>query len=110
MQIHDEVQQFVSKFGAVIMSAIVATMAKISHEILNRRKLSWMAWIAIVGVSLFWAWMGGLFSAWMNYSNFAASLVVGLATLLGEKINIYLAQNYRSIFEKIINIFTSTKK
>lgn len=110
MQIDDEVHQFVSKFGAAIMSALVATMAKISHEILNRRKLSWIAWLAIIGVSLFWAWMGGLFSAWMNYSTFATSLVVGLATLLGEKINIYLAANYKSIFEKIINIFTSNKK
>ena len=54
--------------------------------------------------------MGGLFSVWMNYSSFASSLIVGLATLLGEKINIYLAQNYKSIFEKIINVFIPTKK
>ena len=91
------------------MSAVVATIAKISNEILMRRKLSWFAWFAIVGVSLFWAWMAGMYCVWMNYSPFASSLVVGLATLLGEKINIYLAQNYKAIFEKIINIFISKK-
>jgi len=32
-----------------------------------------------------------------------------LSTLLGEKINIYLAQNYKSIFDKIIYLFTSKK-
>lgn len=110
MELPNEIQQFLSKFGAAIMSALVATMAKISHEVLNRRQLTWFAWLAIVGVSLFWAWMGGLFSVWMNYSSFASSLIVGLATLLGEKINIYLAQNYKSIFEKVINVFIPTKK
>jgi hypothetical protein len=109
MQLHDELQLFFTKFGAAIMSAAVATIAKISNEILMRRKLSWFAWIAIVGVSLFWAWMAGMYCAWMNYSPFASSLFVGLATLLGEKINIYLAQNYKAIFEKIINIFISKK-
>lgn len=109
MELNNEIEQFVSKFGAAIMSAAVATVAKISHEILLRRKLSWFAWLAIVGVSLFWAWMGGLFSAWMGYSSFASSLIVGLATLLGEKINIYLAQNYKGIFEKIINVFIPKK-
>lgn len=109
MEIPNEINQFFTKFGAAIMSAAVATVAKVSHEILLRRKLSWIAWMAIVGVSLFWAWMGGLFSAWMGYSSFASSLIVGLATLLGEKINIYLAQNYKSIFEKIINIFIPKK-
>lgn len=91
------------------MSAAVATIAKISNEILMRRKLSWFAWFAIVGVSLFWAWMAGMYCVWMNYSPFASSLIVGLATLLGEKINIYLAQNYKAIFEKVINIFISKK-
>jgi hypothetical protein len=109
MQLNDELHQFFTKFGAAIMSAAVATIAKISNEILMRRKLSWFAWIAIVGVSLFWAWMGGMYCLWMNYSPFASSLIVGLATLLGEKINIYLAQNYKAIFEKIINIFISKK-
>jgi polyferredoxin len=109
MEIPQEIEAFLSKFGAAVMSALVATIAKISNEILLKRKLSWVAWIAIVGVSLFWAWMGGLFCAWMNYSSFATSLIVGLATLLGEKINIYLAQNYRTIFEKVVNIFIPKK-
>jgi hypothetical protein len=109
MQLLDELHQFFTKFGAAIMSAAVATIAKISNEILMRRKLSWFAWIAIVGVSLFWAWMAGMYCLWMNYSPFGSSLIVGLATLLGEKINIYLAQNYKAIFSKVINIFIIKK-
>jgi hypothetical protein len=105
----NEVNQFFAKFGAAIMSAFVAVVAKISNEILMRRKLSWFAWIAIVCVSLFWAWMAGMYCVWMSYSPFASSMIVGLSTLLGEKINIYLAQNYKLIFERIIYVFTSKK-
>jgi hypothetical protein len=105
----NEINQFFAKFGAAIMSAFVAVVAKISNEILMRRKLSWFAWIAIVCVSLFWAWMAGMYCVWMNYSPFASSMIVGLSTLLGEKINIYLAQNYKLIFERIIYVFTSKK-
>jgi hypothetical protein len=105
----NEINQFFAKFGAAIMSAVVAVVAKISNEILMRRKLSWFAWVAIVGVSLFWAWMAGMYCVWMNYSPFASSMIVGLSTLLGEKINIYLAQNYKVIFDRIIYVFTSKK-
>ena len=109
MELPNEVQAFLSKFGAWIMSAIVATLAKISHEILMKRQLSWMSWLAIIGISLFWAWMAGLFCAENEYNTFSSSFIIGAATIMGEKISLYLMQNYKDIFSKVIGIFSSKK-
>ena len=109
MHFPQEWQDTFEKFGAAIVTALLAIMGKISNEILMKRKLSWITWIAIIGVSLFWAWMAGLFCAWMQYEYLSTSIVVGIATLMGEKINIYIAQNYRQIFDKILTFFISKK-
>lgn len=109
MELPNEVQAFLSKFGAWIMSAAVATIAKVSHEILMKRKLTWVAWLAIIGISLFWGWMAGLFCAEKQFSTFNSSFIIGASTLLGEKISMYLMQNYKEIFSKFIGIFTPKK-
>lgn len=109
MDLPNEVQAFLSKFGAWIMSAIVATLAKVSHEILMNRKLSWLSWLAVIGISLFWAWMAGLFCAEHEYSTFNSSFIIGAATIMGEKISVYLMANYKVIFGKFIGIFTPKK-
>lgn len=109
MQPPNEWNDFFAKFGGAFVTALLAIFGKISNEILMRRKLSWISWISLIGVSLFWAWMAGLFCAYMEYNYLGTSIIVGLATMLGEKINIYLAQNYRSIMERVISIFITKK-
>ena len=109
MDLPNEVQAFLSKFGAWIMSAVVATAAKVSHEILANRKLSWAAWLAIICISLFWGWMAGLFCADREFTTFTSSFVIGGATIMGEKISMYLAHNYRGIFKSFVGIFTPKK-
>lgn len=109
MQFPQDWQDTFEKFGAAIITACLAIIGKVSNEILMKRKVSWITWIAIIGVSLFWAWMAGLFCAYMEYGYISTSLVVGVATLMGEKINIYLVQNYKQIFDRILNFFTTKK-
>lgn len=109
MESQNEWAAFLSKFGAAIGTALVATIAKISNEILMKRKLSWLQWFAIIGITLFWAWMAGLLTVYLEFGAVQSSLIIGLATLMGEKINIYLIQNYKAIFEKIIHVLSPKK-
>jgi hypothetical protein len=109
MQVPNDVQEFLNKFGGAVITALLAIGGKVSNEILMRRKMSWINWIALIGVSLFWAWMAGLFCAYMEYKYLGTSIIVGLATMLGEKINIYLAQNYKNIIERFLLMFITKK-
>lgn len=104
-----QIGEFFTKFGAGIMSALVALVAKISHEILQRRKMSWMMWMAVVGVSLFWAWMAGLFCDYAQYETTYSAIIIGLATLLGERVNVYIMQNYKTWIDGFFNAIKPKK-
>jgi hypothetical protein len=106
----EDINEILTKNGVTIMSAITATVAKVSHTIMNNRKLSFAKWCAIISISLFWAWMAGLFCAWKGFDTLLTSMIVGLSTLLGERINVYISENYKVIFEKILSIFTDKSK
>ena len=109
MHLPDEWNNFFQRFDAALATAFLAICGKISNEILMNRRLSWLMWIAIIGVSLFWAWMAGLFCAYMEYNYLGTSIIVGLATLMGEKINIYIGRNYKQIIEQVIRIIIPKK-
>lgn len=109
MQVPKDWIENIEHFSGAVVTAFVAILGKICNEILMKRSLTWLAWCAVIGVSLFWAWMAGLFCAWMNYSYISTSLVVGISTLMGEKINIYLIFNYRQILDKILSLFLTKK-
>lgn len=108
--LQDDIYEITTKFGVSIMSAVTALMAKISNEIMNKRDLNGWQWLALVCISLFWSWMAGLFCYWQGYDSIYSSLIIGLFTLLGEKVNIYISHNYKKIFEKFLSIFTDNKK
>lgn len=101
--------QTMHDFAATIASAALAMAGKISNELLMKRKFTWSQWCGIVGISLFWAWMAGLFCRWMQYDYIFTSIIVGLVTLMGEKINMYVFDNYKDIFSNIIAIFTKKR-
>jgi hypothetical protein len=109
MHLPDEWNEFFQKFGGAVVTAILAICGKVSNEILMKRQITWISWIAIIGVSLFWAWMAGLFCAYMEYNYLGTSIIVGLATLMGEKINIYIGRNYKQIIEQVIRIIIPKK-
>lgn len=100
-----EVAEFISRSWAWAASICVGVVAKISTEILMKRKLTFIQWIAIVGVSVFF---GYLASVWCGSNNWEVQgrYVVPLVTLMGEKIMIYLTTNYRRILDTTLSIFT----
>lgn len=101
----NEVAEFISRSWAWAASICVGVVAKISTELLMKRKLTFMQWIAIVGVSVFF---GYLASVWCGSSGWEVQgrYIVPLVTLMGEKIMIYLTSNYRRILDNILSIFT----
>lgn len=101
----NELIEFVTRAWAYIGSVMVGVIAKISTEVLMKRKLSFMQWLAIVGVSVFF---GYLSAVWCDNRGWEeqAKYIVPLATLMGEKIMIYLSANYRRIGDAILSIFT----
>jgi hypothetical protein len=68
-----------------------------------KRKMGLLQWIGIVGVSVF---VGSLTYSWCQNSGFKnqLSVIVPIATLLGERILIYITANATAIFQKIISI------
>lgn len=102
----DEIHAFLTKFGLFLLSGFVAVIAKVSHELLQKRKLSWGGWMAVIGITLFWTYMSTLLCVWKGLDMLSGAIVVGLMTLLGERINLYIIANYKTIFERIISLFT----
>jgi len=101
----NELIEFITRAWAYIGSVMVGVIAKISTEVLMKRKLSFIQWLAIVGVSVFF---GYLSAVWCDNRGWEeqAKYIVPLATLMGEKIMIYLSANYRRIGDAILSIFT----
>lgn len=92
--------------GWVYIAGVAAgVVAKVSTELLMKRKLSFMQWLAIVGVSVFFGYLSAVWcdgNGWQTQGRY----IVPLCTLMGEKIMIYLSANYRRIGDAILSIFT----
>jgi len=105
MESPNELTEFFTRCAAWIASIIVGILAKVSTEILMKRKLSFIQWLAIVGVSVFFGYLAAVWcdsNGWVEQGKY----IVPLVTLMGEKIMIYLAANYRRIGDAVLSIFT----
>jgi hypothetical protein len=104
-----EIGAFFSKSAAWILSIGVGVIAKVSTELLLKRKLSMMQWIGIMGVSIFGGYMMATWChshGWVTEGNY----LVPLATLFSEKVMIYITTNYRAIIDRIVDAFFKKKE
>jgi intracellular septation protein A len=97
-----ELSAFISKSSALIAAIAVGVVAKISTEILMKRKLNMLQWMGIVGISVFFGYLTAVYCSNNDMEN-QGKWLVPLSTLFGEKIMIYLTTHYKSILHKIIN-------
>lgn len=95
-----ELYLFISKAGASILAVFIGIMAKISHDIMLKKKHSWPEWIGIIGMSVFGGYMMGLYC---KSHNLDGDLLIPLATLFSEKIFMYIAANWNKIMNVILN-------
>lgn len=105
MESQNEIAEFFTRCAAWIASIVVGILAKVSTEILMKRRLTFIQWLAIVGVSVFFGYIAAV---WCDSNGFVeqGKYIVPLITLMGEKIMIYLAANYRRIGDAILSIFS----
>lgn len=107
---YNSLKEFYERFAFVGASFFIALIGKISNEILMNRKLSFMSWCAIIGVSMLGAWLMILFCREREYGPEKSGMLVAAATLMSEKIVIYLHQNFKQLFTKFISLITPSKK
>lgn len=101
-ELWNELVALISKSSTLIAAIAVGVVAKISTEILMKRKLSIIQWFGIVGISVFFGYLTAVYCA-NNDMDQQSKWLVPLSTLFGEKIMIYLTTHYKSILHKIIN-------
>jgi len=95
--------EFFMKFLGWIISISLAVAAKIAFEI-NRRVLSKREIWAIVIISYFVGYLAATYFVYKGW-NEAGAFVVPLITLLGQSLVNYLMTNWKSIIERLINVF-----
>lgn len=90
------------------ISVLIGVIGKICYELAVKRKLTFMQWIGVAGMSVF---VGYVTSVWCaNYEmGKAGYVIIPVSTLLGERILIYITSNYKEIFTGIINVFVKKK-
>ena len=102
----NEIIEFFSRSWGYIASILAGVLAKVSTEILMKRKLSFIQWIAIVGISVFFGGLSALWCDSYHVSDHARYTIPPLCTLRGEKIMIYVTSTYKRIGDAILSIFT----
>lgn len=107
---YNEITESIVKASAWIAGIVVGLLAKISTEVLMKRKLSFLQWIAIVGISVSFGYVTSIFCH-NNDLEKQGMYIVPMMTLMGEKVVIFLAANYKRILNRIVDaIFRSNEK
>jgi hypothetical protein len=97
------------KFSTYILGIAIGLLGKMSYEIYMRRTMNFIQWTAVIGMSVF---TGYITSVYCNSQglNTQAQFIVPLATLMGEKLFIYLIENHKNILELIFSWKKQNKK
>lgn len=103
-----DVGMFIHKYGQFIIGTGLGVIAKLSYDIYMKRTLSILQWISIVGLSVFSGYLMSVFCVSKNMEK-EAQYLVPIATLLGEKIVVYLFANYKDIIHAFIKVIEPKK-
>jgi hypothetical protein len=96
----NEFMAFLSKSSVWIITILSGVIAKISFDVLGGRRLSFVQWCAVVGISVFGGYMMGTYcdsNGWEKQGRW----MVPLATLFSEKIIMWCMNNYDPILRYI---------
>ena len=95
--------------GKWIASVFVGIIGKISYEFSQRRKLSFLEWIGIIGVSVLCGYLAAIWCASNNMIE-QGFFIVPIATLFGEKITQYVTENFKPLFNRLVDAILNRKK
>lgn len=82
------------------LGILFAVIAKISVDILGKRKMTGAQWVAIVGVSAFAGYMTGVWCYSRGWYS-EALWMAPFATLFGERLIAWVTQNFNGIMRFI---------
>jgi hypothetical protein len=102
------ISDIISDVNSWVMGIIIGVLGKISYEIYMKRALSVLQWVAVIGLSIFCGYQTAIYCQ-MHGHETESTWAVPMATLLGEKIFIYVMSNYQKIFTGILSFFMPKK-
>lgn len=102
------ISDIISDVNSWVMGIIIGVLGKISYEIYMKRALSVLQWIAVIGLSIFCGYQTAIYCQTHGHET-ESTWAVPMATLLGEKIFIYVMSNYKNIFTGILSFFMPKK-
>jgi hypothetical protein len=108
MSFFSGVAEFFSDLNNWVFGVLIGVMGKISYELYMKRTITVFQWIAVIGLSIF---SGYLTSVYCDNAGLEkeASWAVPVATLMGEKVFIYVMANYKKIISGVLSFFMPKK-
>jgi hypothetical protein len=108
MSFFSGVAEFFSDLNNWVFGVLIGVMGKISYELYMKRTISVFQWVAVIGLSIF---SGYLTSVYCDNAGLEkeASWAVPVATLMGEKVFIYVMANYKKIISGVLSFFMPKK-
>ena len=108
MSFFSGLMQFFSDLNNWVFGVLIGVMGKISYELYMKRTITVFQWIAVIGLSIF---SGYLTSVYCDNAGLEkeASWAVPVATLMGEKVFIYVMANYKRILTGVLGFFMPKK-
>lgn len=107
-QFWTDVEVFIHKYGQFIIGTGLGVIAKLSYDIYMKRTLSILQWISIVGLSIFSGYLMSVYCVSKDMDA-EAQYLVPIATLMGEKIVVYLFTHYKDIINAFIKVIQPKK-
>ncbi len=111
--IFSEIAAFILKHGAIIGMIILGTMSNLAAKILLKKRITLLQSVAVLILSIF---AGVIVSMWCYYQGWLdvkedklpiGFVIVPAASIFGEYIITYLIANYKTIMDRIVNVFFS---
>lgn len=99
---HGTFYQWIASVYEWAMFILIGIVGKLSHDLSRKRGLTLYQWLGVIGVSAF---VGYVVCVWCigNGLQQQAAFIVPIATLLGEKIMIYVTDNFKNIATRVID-------
>jgi hypothetical protein len=108
MSFFEYLGEIVSDSASWLMGIIIGILGKISYEIYMKRALSVIQWVAVIGLSVFCGYETAIYCQLNGHAS-ESTWAVPMATLMGEKIFIYIMTNYKRILTGILSFFIPKK-
>jgi hypothetical protein len=105
-----EITVFLSKAGASILAIIVGVMARLSHDILMKKKYSFLEILAIMGISIAGGILAGFLCSALSITGPTAYSIIVLCSKCAELIFKYLHENFDRLFSPVIDFLLNRKK